>query len=465
MRLDRPLLQVLANAGAHIGVLHGVGTWQGEEDLSVPPVGCRGLDRTAKVQEQPPLPVLLRLSGQVKPWEWRGDQEPGNYSVPQDASGDDASQCNASGGKGWLSVRHETRRLLECRYPMHPGMPSVDYERNQYVHYYRFFRRWFQPGPVRPNRSEGKESLRDPRAPVTPTGLRFTDMINRMGKFEGQRNYAVFADKISVKHYARTVLGGGYTIDTLGVVLPGTVPAFRPPVPGLSDYALKAASVAGTNAILKDGKMVFCESAFLSLSRKLGMGGCKGKLLDGPLFDAVAAWVHRVTHRRGRERQYEEMRKALIIEQLYDGDTIPADYKFFCSRGSVMMVKEVAGRYSTDGSKRRGYYLPDWTWLPEVFQLALLKPAKEPGPPPAQLQEMVRVAQELSEPFPFVRVDLFQVGGRVYVGEMTFTPTAAEKRIEPPLIETTMGRIVGHHLPQPTEDDGWDSGFLGVPHG
>lgn len=149
----------------------------------------------------------------------------------------------------------------------------------------------------------------------------------------------------------------------------------------------------------------------------------------------------------------------MIIEKLYDGDNIPADYKFFCSRGSVMFLKEVAGRFAKEG-KRRGYYLIDWTWLPDVFQWALLKPAEMPGPPPAKLQEMVRVAQLLSEPFPFVRVDLFEVNGKVYLGEMTYTPTSAKQLIEPPLIEETMGKIVAHHLP-PAVQQGlpWQSGL------
>lgn len=76
------------------------------------------------------------------------------------------------------------------------------------------------------------------------------------------------------------------------------------------------------------------------------------------------------------------------------------------------------------------------------------------------LEEMVRVAQTLSEPFPFVRVDLFAVNGKVYLGEMTFTPTSARELIEPPLIEETMGRIVAHHLPVGSQaGQTWSTGF------
>ena len=36
---------------------------------------------------------------------------------------------------------------------------------------------------------------------------------------------------------------------------------------------------------------------------------------------------------------------------------------------------------------------------------------------------MLQLASVLSEDFPFVRVDLYEVGGKVYFGELTFTPS------------------------------------------
>ena len=36
--------------------------------------------------------------------------------------------------------------------------------------------------------------------------------------------------------------------------------------------------------------------------------------------------------------------------------------------------------------------------------------------------DLVRIAEKLAAPFPFVRVDLYDVDGKIYFGEMTFTP-------------------------------------------
>jgi D-alanine-D-alanine ligase-like ATP-grasp enzyme len=41
---------------------------------------------------------------------------------------------------------------------------------------------------------------------------------------------------------------------------------------------------------------------------------------------------------------------------------------------------------------------------------------------PANLDEMLRIAERLSKDFPYVRVDLYNVDGKIYFGELTFYP-------------------------------------------
>lgn len=43
-------------------------------------------------------------------------------------------------------------------------------------------------------------------------------------------------------------------------------------------------------------------------------------------------------------------------------------------------------------------------------------------PRPENLDEMLMIAEKLSEDFPYVRVDLYCVDGKVYFGELTFYP-------------------------------------------
>ena len=35
---------------------------------------------------------------------------------------------------------------------------------------------------------------------------------------------------------------------------------------------------------------------------------------------------------------------------------------------------------------------------------------------------MINISEKLAKPFPFVRVDLYNIDGKIYFSEMTFTP-------------------------------------------
>lgn len=42
-------------------------------------------------------------------------------------------------------------------------------------------------------------------------------------------------------------------------------------------------------------------------------------------------------------------------------------------------------------------------------------------PKPENFEEMIAIAEKLAKPFPVVRVDLYNINGKIYFGEMTFT--------------------------------------------
>ena len=67
----------------------------------------------------------------------------------------------------------------------------------------------------------------------------------------------------------------------------------------------------------------------------------------------------------------------------------------------------------------------DWNFHPEFsISTSHYKLCTKTLPRPKALDEMVQMASVLSKGFPFVRVDLYEVGGKPYFGEMTFTPAA-----------------------------------------
>lgn len=96
------------------------------------------------------------------------------------------------------------------------------------------------------------------------------------------------------------------------------------------------------------------------------------------------------------------------------------DYKFFCFNGKVKCFKIDFGRFI---EHHANYYSPEEKLLP------FGEKGFEPAPNhkevmPDNLTDMIKVAEELSKGFKFLRVDLYNVKGRIYFGELTFYPAA-----------------------------------------
>ncbi len=125
------------------------------------------------------------------------------------------------------------------------------------------------------------------------------------------------------------------------------------------------------------------------------------------------------------EVQYDKMEAKLIAEKFIEGreENGPVDYKVFCFNGEAKftMVCEERG-----GSERAKFYFLDnkWNILPYNNDSKIVqKEGKVKNIyKPKSFEKMIEYAQKLSEPFPFVRVDFYDVDGRPVLGEMTFTP-------------------------------------------
>ena len=110
------------------------------------------------------------------------------------------------------------------------------------------------------------------------------------------------------------------------------------------------------------------------------------------------------------------------------------DYRMFCFDGKLKMVLINDGTATEQGehskSVARSFYTPDFEWLPEISILDEEK-ASRPLEKPNNWCEMVDIAQKLSAPFAFCRVDLYNIDGIIYLSELTFFPFAGVNKIQP----------------------------------
>lgn len=117
------------------------------------------------------------------------------------------------------------------------------------------------------------------------------------------------------------------------------------------------------------------------------------------------------------EPQYKNMIPCVIAEELLpiaDGDKSLIDYKIWCFNGKAHYVWACSDRDS-NGTEVMTYDL-DWNPHPEysVFDSRYRK--GKILPKPKNFETMIHIAETLAEPFPQVRLDLYNIDGCIYFG-------------------------------------------------
>jgi hypothetical protein len=168
--------------------------------------------------------------------------------------------------------------------------------------------------------------------------------------------------------------------------------------------------------------------------------------LDRPAArETVRRWLATDFYRQGwREAPYRGLPRRAVVERfLGDGRTPPADYKFFMFHGRAAMVVVDQDRFTRHTST---LLTPDWR---EYAVTGRFAPADVPPAKPAGYAEMLRVAEALSVDFDFVRVDLYDVDGRVYFGELTHNPGGGLVRLQPREFDLALGELWRFGMPIP----------------
>ncbi|MET0699085.1 MAG: ATP-grasp fold amidoligase family protein, partial [Mycobacterium sp.] len=137
-----------------------------------------------------------------------------------------------------------------------------------------------------------------------------------------------------------------------------------------------------------------------------------------------------------REWVYGQMPRQVIIEEMLAGadGAVPDDYKFFVFGGRCAYVEVDAGRF---GVRTQDFFRPDWQHVPLSGGLPWATP--EPAQP-AHLSEMIVLAERLGADTDFVRVDLYDVDGRVVFGELTSFPAGGDSPFDPESFNEEFGR-------------------------
>ena len=223
-----------------------------------------------------------------------------------------------------------------------------------------------------------------------------------------------FCDKFLVRDFVASRVGPEYAVPLLWTGAdPARIPFDRLP----SSFVLKANHGCEFNIIVPDSATLDTSAAIRRLRRWLGINFCDDTYLG-------IAWG------------YKHVTPRILVEHYLQGESgPPVDFKLWCFSGRVVFVSTHHGRFGDHRilSYDRGFAPFNISFGDEYQASAVCER-------PPNLDEMTAVAEALAEGLGFIRVDLYSVGNRVYVGELTPYPGGVAAAFLPRSTDLELGQ-------------------------
>lgn len=241
----------------------------------------------------------------------------------------------------------------------------------------------------------------------------FNEKLQYKKLYDKNPLYTMLADKYRVREYVKEKIGEEYMIPLLGVwenekqIKPDGLPG---------QFVLKCNHDSGSVFICKN-------------KQEFDFGACQKQ-------------IHKALRRNyywpGREWAYKHIKRCVIAEAYIEESGCELrDYKFFCFHGRAEFIQVDIDRHT---NHTRSIYTRQW----ELLDVSVEYPRSSVDIEcPQNLQDMIQIAEKLSEGLHDVRVDLYNIDGRkIYFGEMTLYHGSGGERIEPESLNDVMGRLM-----------------------
>jgi len=159
----------------------------------------------------------------------------------------------------------------------------------------------------------------------------------------------------------------------------------------------------------------------------------KGHADQTDITNKLAVWLKRNYYWAAREGQYYDIKPRIMIEEYLknqDGSG-PLDYRFWCFGGIPLVIQ--VDNHAHDINP---FFDRQWNQLDLYYRDQAARPfvAK-----PKNFEQMLDLSTRLSAGFDFVRVDLYNIDGKLYFGEFTLTPTSGHLKLRPESWDRKLG--------------------------
>ena len=252
----------------------------------------------------------------------------------------------------------------------------------------------------------------------------FNEKLQWLKLYDRDPKYVEFVDKQAVKAYIAEKIGEQYVIPTLGTwrsVDEIDIDALP------EQFVLKCNHDSGSVVVCRDKATFDWEAAKQKLQKKL----------TGNLF-----WF-------GREWPYKNVKPCIMAEAYMEDENQKqglTDYKFYCFNGEPKFLYVSMG-LENHATASISFLNMDWTMAP--FRRMDFAPLDTCPEKPKNYEQMVQFAKKLSKGIPFLRVDMYEIGGKLYFSELTFHPSSGFT----PFVPKEWDEAIGSWLELPMEEN------------
>jgi hypothetical protein len=171
-----------------------------------------------------------------------------------------------------------------------------------------------------------------------------------------------------------------------------------------------------------------------------------------PIVECCQSWLTVPYGFWQHEWAYQKVERRIVVEQLMHDHKgrPPREYKFHMFQGKCEIIQVLNGATWYDGINDFGdssmpsltFFTPDWSWLDvswKFYWLDAVFPVEPDQRPPENLDEMLALAERLSRPFDYIRVDLYETSNGIKFGELTPYHLTGHAAITPVAFDYELG--------------------------
>ena len=241
----------------------------------------------------------------------------------------------------------------------------------------------------------------------------YNEKLQWLKLYNRNPEYTRIVDKNEFKNYIAEKLGKEYVIPTIGKWDKFDEINFNE----LPDkFVLKCTHDSGGIVICKDKSKLDIKQARDKIS----------KCLKENYYDVSREWP------------YKNVKSCIIAEEYLDLPEGLTEYKLFSFNGRAEIILVCKGIAHTP-DRTNTFYDRDFNKLPIQ---SLLPNQIEEEIKPDEYEQLLAIADKLSEGIPQVRVDFYIYKGQIYIGEMTFFHNSGMHKINPKEWDLKMGDMI-----------------------